>query len=251
MDCESNEKIIQQCTCSICHQILKLPVRLTCFNTNNGTHLCSEYNKICFKCAKIFLKLNNSKSTRDDIVRCPFCNKEDTKIFLKNYLGSYFVKDQSFMNFLTILSEKDIIPPVECDCGLKFKNQHFLETHIDNDCPESNYKCGCGKMVLRKNIDEHQLECYLNFNICSICGERFGKDQKNETIEHFKICVRINKQIDRGLEQTLKYLEEQEEIFKEGLERVRYQITKITTNLDISHNKTFICEELIKKLEKQ
>jgi len=250
MESKSNEKIIEQCTCSICHQILKIPVRLTCFNTNNETHMCTEYNKICYKCAKIFLKLN-SKLTEEDIVRCPFCNRDDTKIILKNYFGSYFVKDHSLMNFLTILAEKDIIPEVECDCGLNFKNQGLLEMHIDNDCPEASYKCECGRYVLRKKKDDHKSECYLNFNICPICCERFGKEQKNETIEHFKMCVRINKQVDRGLNQTVKYLEEQEEIFKEGLDKVRFQISKINSNLEVSRNKTHICEELIKKFEKK
>jgi len=200
------------------------------------------------RCAQLFLKIDLPKTKQEDYVRCPFCNLENTKIYTKKITNGFFVKDYSFMNFMSILSKSGQIPCCDCDCGEKFDDQLKLESHIQNECREANYKCECGMILARKNKDEHQVECVLNFNVCTICGEKFGLLKKDDAKNHYKGCIRNTKMMVRGMENSLKLVEEQEEIFKEAIEKLNLQTTKIMNNIAISKDKIQACEEQMKKL---
>jgi len=245
----TNQEFIEYCTCGICHQLLKIPVKLTCFNKCGVIHGCTERKRVCKKCGDLFFRVDRRQGLISDSVRCPFCNLDSTNIILGSSKNSYYEKDYIFMNFMFLLAKNGQIPFIECYCGKSFVDQFELEEHLEKECIEMMEKCDCGKEILRKEREKHNLECILNFNICGICGDQFGKEQKKELINHCKACVKNLKMVEKVEENSLKMIEEQRNIFEEAMEKLESQTGKILNNIKIYRQKIQCTEEQIKKFE--
>ncbi len=69
---------IQNYTCIICTNNLRCPVKLKIFNSTDD-HQCWNKNRLCLRCARKYLQMNDKKSKKTGICKkCPFCMAEET-----------------------------------------------------------------------------------------------------------------------------------------------------------------------------
>jgi len=148
---------IENYDCAICTGTLRAPVKLTIFGSTID-HQCWEKHRLCLRCARKFLKMDEKKSEKfGTLKKCPFCNSEDTSkdiTFLKARIT--YKKDKVLYKKINELIENGSLPKMICECGEEFDDEFKMEKHFKEECGESTCSCPqCNMKMKRRELEEH------------------------------------------------------------------------------------------------
>ena len=157
-------------TCSICLDIVKLPVNFTCFgqcSVGAQGRGCS-YKCVCLLCARKYLQLDKAPAERDAVVKCLICR--NTTVFPSQLNASAYRKNWDVMDVLDSTGADADCPL----CSYKLTTQSALDRHLNRDCQMAVCKCeysGCDVRVERRLLQDHQDSCSHGFTECYDCEQ--------------------------------------------------------------------------------
>jgi hypothetical protein len=159
-------KKIAEKTCPICHEVIKVPVKLirpTIHCDKCGDESCAF---VCLPCTRQWLQLNKPPRDRTPVKHL-ICNDTIQTVYL-NALRSYEI-DYQLMDLL------DNCCPIvcSCNCGKEFNKRSLFHTHMsDGTCPLSIFKCrfcefrgNTSQYILHTTRDVENGGCEIIFNM--------------------------------------------------------------------------------------
>lgn len=174
--------------------------------------LNDEFNNIkCKVCNFIpllpfVIKNNNLKGDSDYKILCRDCY---TKFEINNKNANINNIDKQYSSIV-----KSFVQNKELNCINKNKGCIWqgklsnLYSHLINECLYQKVECpndGCNKLILKKDINFHLLQCEYNKNIikvkCNYCSEEFNLDA---LFEHIKGCPELLVECDNGCGKKIK-----------------------------------------------
>jgi hypothetical protein len=169
--------MIEELTCSICFELFDKP---------RQTEECNH--RFCKRCINKFFGLDCW------VKNCPLCR---TIIYKTSLKSDSFV--ESIMSKLNVKC-------CEENCMDVF-TINDIKKHIDNDCEYATRQCkfNCGKVFIKKNINEHEDGCFRNPTVeinCENCDERIfaiNLDEHNK-----KTCLEALVFCNYGCEDKIK-----------------------------------------------
>lgn len=159
--------------CFICHDAVRVPVRLTCFpcESKPGQPKCNSITRVCLLCAREYLQLNKRRGERVSTRKCLTCPAIAHCANLSS-INSY---EKDF--FIMSLDTRDDYPCFH-DCPFR-GTQNDLDNHIHAECPHRSVFCKlCRAVYIAKDENAHIASCPERF-CCAHCHEHVPTyDQK-------------------------------------------------------------------------
>ena len=152
--------MIEELTCSVCLELFDKPRQTECSH------------RFCKRCINKFFGMECFKN-------CPLC---------RIYISKSNLKHDPFV--VSIMSKLNVKCCEERCTDIFTIND--IKKHIDNDCEYTSRECkfNCGKIFIKKNINEHEDGCFSNPTVeinCENCDERIFAVNLNE--HNKKTCL--------------------------------------------------------------
>lgn len=151
--------------CSICHESVRVPVRLTCFpcDVKPGQPSCNSITRVCLCCAREYLQLNKKRGDRIAIRKCLTCPATVQCAHLSSY-NSY---EKDFL-IMSLDTRDDYQCPHECSFQ---GTQNNLNHHLHSECPRRIVFCKlCRAVYPAEDENAHAAVCPERF-CCVKCNE--------------------------------------------------------------------------------
>lgn len=153
--------------CSICHEDVRVPVRLTCFpcQSQPGKPTCNSILRVCLFCAREYLDLNTEQNLRAYERKCLLCPAICSPRSLNAQRA--FEKDFLWMNL-----DSKRYPCFNSNNGCSFEgNQIDLDRHLQYDCDFRIEFCpDCLQPYPFRQKDLHLASCSARTK-CPICPD--------------------------------------------------------------------------------
>lgn len=157
--------------CYICRDNVIIPTELIGFNCfeQNQIH-CNTFHRVCFYCGINFLQLNRNNYDRDITKKCLICNETCNPFSLS-------IDNSLKIDFLQLKQDNN---EYNCQfCG-DYKNSSLkLLYHIKNECSHFIFKCICGTLTKKNELNLHLASC-SHYIYCLSCDNYILKTEYEE-----------------------------------------------------------------------
>lgn len=160
--------------CVICHELIRVPVQLTCFpcalsgGLDTLQNECNEIVRVCLLCARDYLQLDMPSTQRVAFRKCLICERSVNPRQFVSTTENVYRKDKMLMS----LDTRKNIPcfrTEEDKCEFT-GTQNELDRHLQQECPGRTVVCkgGCGETFKSWKEKDHQATCTF-YTSCAHC----------------------------------------------------------------------------------
>lgn len=201
-----SENLSRLLGCGICKKTVRVPVQFDLPSNSRGqSHTCyKSTERACLSCARRALMYGHPSNEQRQ-VQCPLCysNSDGSLPVLCQCDDEYKCRcvdtstirrapyhfDTRTADLITYMINEDLLPLLECDCGMTWSDQAELKAHIQsNECPENMTTCPSCKMGVKiGDLHEHQSSdrCCVP---CPLCNRLSAGSTALEMDDHVRVC---------------------------------------------------------------
>lgn len=215
---------MQHISCLICHEHVRVPVRLICFPCQKNPSgqfkkdylACNDVARVCLSCAWEYLQLHEAPKKRDVGRKCLLCPAICALRELDHFSKAY-ERDHLYM----MMDHRNDYPCLYDDRGCEFRGSHReLDRHQKQDCEFAKTLCNhCHESVQCKHLKLHLQMCSEKRIACMYCINTIRRrDIHAHTLNHMRLKMRIIADLQHKLRLANQDLLRMSETFPKSLQ---------------------------------